>query len=443
MASSGRELKVRFQEPSIVIQRKENDARNQAQEANAHLQALRLTSKRLALSLSSSLNGVHQTLKEIKADVKVGSRELIHRNKTTTFKCFARLPFEIKELIWEFAMPNRLITFAHPPSKWTLNRRLSLLPHPQTIPFGHNGIKQAQASFALLRVCYEARLVALRHLHRTNTVRHPLQPEDPTPRPTQFRRAAPGTDFRRPSHHDPFNLDADAVLMPIRDTARGRSFRDPRVRHLLNTRHLVVAITEKPRKLQWEEAGRGTWRRRLAPCLPDAPCPHPATWGAPVSFEDTRVPEDDHLLGHFADLETVTYVFRPYRLRRARRRQPAPVVGPRAYVVYARDPTAGYADQLRELYGSEGPVRTARVWNGVLPDCLEGDRVHPTALVRIGRVVDPDEWKETLSEAAWTAARLVWLVLVRMPVFVLLSPFVSGSAAWDVCFVSGWLGELI
>lgn len=79
MASSGRELKVRFQEPSIVIQRKENDARNQAQEANAHLQALRLTSNRLALSLSSSLNGVHQTLKEIKADVKVGSRELIHR----------------------------------------------------------------------------------------------------------------------------------------------------------------------------------------------------------------------------------------------------------------------------------------------------------------------------------------------------------------------------
>ncbi|KAM0529514.1 hypothetical protein ACHAP9_002075 [Verticillium nonalfalfae] len=436
MASSGRELKVRFQEPSIVIQRKENDARNQAQETNAHLQALRLTSKRLASSLSSSLNGVNQALKEIKADIKVGSRELIHR-------CFARLPFEIRELIWEFAMPNRLITFAHPPSKWSLNRRLSLLPHPQTIPFGHNGIKQAQASFALLRVCYEARLVALRHLHRTNTVRHPLQPEDPTPRPTQFRRAVPGTDFRRPSHHDPFNLDADAVLMPIRDTARGRSFRDPRVRHLLNTRHLVVAITEKPRKLQWEEARHGTWRRRLAPCLPDAPCPHPATWGAPVSFEDTRAPEDDHLLGHFADLETVTYVFRPYRLRRARRRQPAPVVGPRAYVVYARDATAGYADQLRELYGSEGPVRTARVWNGVLPDCLEGDRVHPTARVRIGRVVDPDAWKESLCEAAWTAARLVWLVVVRMPVFVLLSPFVSGSAAWDVCFVSGWLGDLI
>ncbi|KAG7145032.1 hypothetical protein HYQ46_006234 [Verticillium longisporum] len=165
--------------------------------------------------------------------------------------------------------------------------------------------------------------------------------------------------------------------MPIRDTARGRSFRDPRAR-------------------------RGTWRRRLAPCLPDAPCPHPATWGAPVSFEDTRVPEDDHLLGHFADLETVTYVFRP-----------------------------------------EGPVRTARVWNGVLPDCLEGDRVHPTALVRIGRVVDPDAWKESLREAAWTAARLVWLVVVRVPVFVLLSPFVSGSAAWDVCFVSGWLGDLI
>ncbi|KAM0283412.1 hypothetical protein ACHAQH_002535 [Verticillium albo-atrum] len=419
MATTKSELKVRFQEPSIVVQRKEeNDTRQRAQGTMVRLSSMRLAGQKITTAVRTSLDGVLQAFKEVKADIT----------------CFSSLPFEIREKIWEFAMPNRLITFAHPISNWTLTRDLSIIQHPQNVPFGHNGIKPAYKSFSLLRVCYESRLVALRHLHRTNNTRHALQPEDPTPRPTQFRRAGPKSDLRRPNRHDPFNFEADAALMPIRDTARGRSFRDPTVRHLLNTRHLVVEVDEAPLRRRWRSQ-YGTWRRSLAAWMPYAPFPEPGTWN--VNLLAPVVPGEEYMLGHFTDLETVTFVFRRYCLRRARRNQPARVLGPRAYVVYPTDEEAGYKDQLRELYGREGPVATASDWSTPLPHCLDGVEVHPTARVRIGRVIDPDGWKEDVKEASRLLANIVWLGL-RAPAFVLLSPFVWGPVVWDKCmFLTG------
>ncbi|KAM0335625.1 hypothetical protein ACHAQA_000674 [Verticillium albo-atrum] len=424
MAESNETRKVTFEEPIIMVKRREDNARRQTRLAllNPRVEELRASAK-------TSLQRLRKALKEVKAEITVGGRAIIYWNETTTFKDFGRLPFEIREKIWELAIPNRLITFAHPTSNWTVTMDLKILQNPRNAPFSHNGIKPAYEALGLLRACYESRLIATRHLHQTNNVRHPLQPDDPTSMPAQFRRTAPGSSsvLRRPTHHDPFNLDADAALMPLRDTPRGRSFQDPTIRHLLMVRHLVVEIDQHHPRLR--ERIKAAWARMCSAVSPATP-----SSSANAIIRSRVHARDRYQLGHFLNLETVTFVFRPYSRRRAAQNLPARVLGPRAYVVYSADETKPYYAQLRELYGKKGPMVTTADVTSMLPFLLGGFGVHPTARLRVGKVVDPDEWKEDAKDIARRILGILGLVVIRVPAFVLLSPFISGTVAWERCF---------
>ncbi|ROT43215.1 hypothetical protein SODALDRAFT_33709 [Sodiomyces alkalinus F11] len=387
------------------------------------------------------------------------------RRPLKTFHPFQRLPTELRMQIWSLAIPERVVSFAHPRNAWGRWR-----PLDRGIPFGPpfviNTLKGSFHTIALLRVNREARAAAMWYLygrgpplpqskgherheqhegHEGETAHWKINEE--TSWGGWKRQWDPETS---PNLFSPMN---DTAVIPFRDAITVDGFAQPRFAPIVHARRIALLVEEpgfrhrcRLERLDplYTITKRRTFLIRVAVALiswlPGG------EWTPPVpsrDFDDMPVKLD-----HLKELETVTLVFRKYRMGSSSKRTTRTMPGPRTRIV-AYEPKPESREEevetfsverlledilranrgLERFYGRAGPVLAVRE-SEELASFVAGTGLPPGVQLQFGKIEDPDAWKDEMWYRGQLALRVSAFVFLRLPVYAILAP------VWSVldCF---------
>ncbi|KAL2760495.1 hypothetical protein ACRALDRAFT_2015520 [Sodiomyces alcalophilus JCM 7366] len=376
-----------------------------------------------------------------------GPEQHMLRRPAKTFHPFPRLPAELRLHIWSLAMPERVVSFAHPRTDWAQWRPL---PREDVFgpPFVINTLKASFHNVSLLQVNREARAAAMWHLYGRGPPAPRARENDEEKMKIKERRSW-GSSVKKQwdAETSPklFSPTHDTAVIPLRDALLVKAFSQPKFAPIARARHVALLVDEPSlrQRCRWEREdppppGSMMRRRlharlivRLIAWLPGGewrPPLRPLIWGdLPTQFH------------HLKRLETVTLVFRKHRLGSSSKQEARTMPGPRTRIaVYepARWEREGVnpgglledlisrGTSLEQFYGRVGPVLAVRGCPELIA-MVSGGGVGfpPGAQLRFGKIEDPDAWKDEAWYRGMMALRVSVFICFRLPIYCMLAPY--------------------